>query len=76
MRGWHFCEFCDRDDRSFDPTHIEYRGRTVPLGDAEIRVQGAQGTLDAAPNLICHYVTEHAYAPPPEFIEAVSRHGP
>jgi hypothetical protein len=43
------------------------------LGDAEIRVVGKDGTWLIAPTLVLHYVTEHAYRPPAEFIDAVSR---
>ena len=32
---------------------------------------GATGRVYAAPTLIWHYVTEHGYRPPDEFIDAV-----
>lgn len=40
------------------------------VGSAEIRVF-YQGKTYAAPNLLYHYVVEHHYQPPSEFIEAV-----
>lgn len=43
------------------------------LGTAEIRVFGRDGTTYAAPDLILHYVAEHGYVPPDEFIDAVLR---
>lgn len=43
------------------------------LGTAEIRVFGRDGITYAAPDLILHYVSEHEYSPPDEFIAAVMR---
>lgn len=40
------------------------------FGKAEIRVQGT-GVVYAAPSLISHYVKEHEYAPPEEFVRWV-----
>jgi hypothetical protein len=40
------------------------------IGDGEIRVIG-KSAIYAAPTLIYHYVVEHQYKPPDEFIEAV-----
>jgi len=48
-------------------------GRSVVLGDAEIRVVAENGTLFVAPTLILHYVVEHGYQPPPEFVDALRR---
>ncbi|MFH8793434.1 hypothetical protein [Streptomyces sp. NPDC017941] len=71
MRGLHHCEFCDID-RSFvlgGPA-----GDTkVLLGSAEIRVEGADGTCYAAPDLVLHYITEHLYCPPEDFCRAAVR---
>ncbi|MFE4053375.1 hypothetical protein [Streptomyces sp. YIM B13518] len=45
----------------------------VWLGSAEIRVQGADGTRYAAPNLVIHCMTAHHYCPPEEFCRAAAR---
>lgn len=45
-------------------------GETVTLGSAEIRVIGATD-IYAAPDLIYHYVLEHHYRPPEDFVQAV-----
>jgi hypothetical protein len=37
----------------------------------EIRVFGASGQIYAAPSMIIHYVCDHHYCPPDEFIQAV-----
>jgi hypothetical protein len=51
---------------------VERGSDWVTVGDAEIRVGAEDGTWLVAPTLVLHYVTDHAYAPPPEFIEAVA----
>ena len=40
-------------------------------GNGQVRVVGADGRLYAAPTLVHHYVVEHHYKPPEEFILAV-----
>jgi hypothetical protein len=45
------------------------------LGSAEIRVFSNEGRIYAAPNLLFHYVCEHHYRPPKEFVQAL-RTGP
>lgn len=64
-RGWHYCELCPQQ-----PASPRAGNPLRPLGTAEIRVFFQQ-RIYAAPNLIHHYVTEHHYRPPDEFIEAV-----
>lgn len=57
MRGFHVCQFC----RSAD---------TEIRGNGELRVPGEPGVMYAAPIMVNHYVAEHGYAPPQEFITA------
>jgi hypothetical protein len=73
-RGFHHCPFCPPRAASEppSPTIVERGGESVVLGSAEIHVVGRDGTWLVAPNLVLHYVTDHAYVPPPEFIEAVT----
>lgn len=68
VRGFHVCEFCSPPPKYM--ICVERGGRKVWLGNAQIRVF-YQDWVYAAPNLIYHYVTEHQYRPPEEFIEAV-----
>jgi hypothetical protein len=58
MRGSQFCELCP--DQKVESSH-------------EIRAVGADGTRYAAPMLIHHYATAHAYQPPQVFVDAVLR---
>jgi hypothetical protein len=82
-RGVHTCQFCNVSDheryeqskeRYGEEAHwlsiYEEKAQPMSLGNGEIRVIG-QSTLYAAPTLIHHYVVEHNYKPPDEFIEAV-----
>jgi hypothetical protein len=71
-RGKHPCEFCVPPDqlRSGDE---RFNWSWERAGNGEIRVPGDSGITYAAPVLIVHYVSEHQYQPPQEFIEAVLR---
>jgi len=69
-RGMHLCELCDEPVRG---APLQVDGETVYLGNGEIRVTGEDGTVFAAPTLIAHYVAEHDYLPPQEFVDAVLR---
>ena len=64
MRGYHMCRLCRRP--YWPPIEVEFDGRHQMLGNGEIRVRGADGTLYAAPSLIAQYVGEHGYLPPVE----------
>lgn len=68
-RGWHVCDLpgCPLTGNVVHGPD----GTEMTLGSAEIWPSGADGTTYAAPNLIHHYVTDHGYRPPDEFIAAV-----
>lgn len=68
MRGYHQCQFCKSKAFGLETAR---KGKTLVLGSAEIRVKGKGGTVYAAPDLIYHYVAEHHYKPPQEFIDAL-----
>ena len=40
-------------------------------GSSEIRITGKDGKIYASPSMIVHYVDDHFYKPPQEFIDAV-----
>ena len=67
-RGYHVCDFCEKPTFGIP---INYPGRNVKIGSAEIRVRGQNEIVYAAPNMIYHYVQDHHYKPPAEFIDAV-----
>lgn len=51
--------------------YLRTSGFTYRLGHAEIRAVSDDGVLYVAPNLIIHYIVDHLYGPPAEFIAAV-----
>ena len=63
-RGWHTCEFCDGWLR--DGKLIADR-----IGNGDLRVPGLNGMVYVAPVMIRHYIREHHYRPPQEFIDAI-----
>lgn len=71
MRGEHRCELCS----SREPVDVEFSGRHMRLGSAEIWLPGGE-VVYAAPNLLWHYVERHRYLPPLSFLEAVQRASP
>jgi hypothetical protein len=71
-RGFHYCEFCKPPEglRAFGQNYLDVWA--IPRrGNGEVRVTAASGIVYAAPSLIWHYVVEHQYQPPQEFIRAV-----
>jgi len=69
-RGIHICEIC-KSSRVFEHFSAERDGERCWLGSAEIRVRCRSGIYYACPNLIYHYIRDHRYRPPQEFIDAV-----
>lgn len=68
-RGIYRNIYLDNRIDSFIACFEEYQ---ILLGTAEIRVINSEKTvIYAAPNLILHYILNHNYLPPEEFIEAV-----
>jgi hypothetical protein len=63
-RGFHICNLCQ------NPKIAAAHFKQLGLGTAEIRVF-YKGKTYAAPDLICHYVSDHQYHPPDEFVVAV-----
>lgn len=71
-RGCHVCAFCHppRDIIALDP-HYEEVWEMFRCGNGEIHITGEAGDDYIAPALIAHYVGEHQYQPPAEFVAAV-----
>ena len=67
-KGFHSCDFCGPE---WVMQEAERNGEKLGLGSAEILVRSNSGITYAAPDLIYHYIVEHQYQPPQEFIEAV-----
>lgn len=63
--GYHDCDFCDGSG-----TSVKSGDKRYLLGSGDILVFGPD-EIYLAPNLIYHYVADHDYLPPAEFISAV-----
>ncbi|MEY9861793.1 dihydropteroate synthase [Catenulispora sp. GAS73] len=70
-RGVHGCRFRHLFEADFQYRAV-YGTRVLYLGNAEIRVVAADGRQLTAPSLVVHYIRDHAYQPPAEFVEAVT----
>ncbi|SHL27611.1 DUF7919 family protein [Actinacidiphila paucisporea] len=70
-RGWHACPLPHEEGVLPYPYRAEAGDGTIALGSAEVRVRSASGDVLVAPDLAYHYVKDHHYLPPGEFIEAV-----
>ncbi|MFE5403463.1 hypothetical protein ACFQ9Z_19400 [Streptomyces sp. NPDC056580] len=73
-RGWHRCQLPHANGEDPYPATVEISGTRIALGGAEIRVVAKSGNWLIAPDLILHYIREHSYKPPQEFITAVIDH--
>jgi len=65
--GFHTCPFCHEDIG----VEVIRHGERATLGSAEIRVIGIGEMSYAAPDMIYHYIVDHGYLPPKDFIQAV-----
>jgi hypothetical protein len=72
-RGFHLCDIGQCAGLPpYPPPMASIDGREAILGSSEIRVAAPGGKLVyAAPNLIVHYMEEHGYLPPKEFLDAI-----
>lgn len=69
MRGNHICSFCGEGFKEI--VTAEHKGGVAYLGHSEIWIKGSNDVIYAAPTLVYHYIIEHSYLPPDEFVEAV-----
>lgn len=67
-RGFHQSPFMNFNTFGYP---VEYKGKEMLLGSAEIRVTEKSGKSYAAPNLIYHYIKDCGYLPPEDFIQAL-----
>jgi hypothetical protein len=82
-RGWHYCEVCveppdvvvsyvSNAGKIIDPNCSWMKWANHRRSNGEIRVT-YDGVTFAAPILIVHYIEEHGYRPPVEFLKAVEK---
>lgn len=71
-RGTHYCEFCEPP--IFSPRGENFVSTLIkdaPNGNGEIWIDGEEGIRYIAPILLMHYIEEHNYLPPKEFLAAL-----
>ncbi|SRR6266404_6148375 len=65
-RGVHSCNVCGNENIILSTAE-----KTI-LGRSEIWMpSGQEGQFFAAPSMVYHYIKDHHYLPPPEFISAI-----
>jgi hypothetical protein len=69
-RGFHTCPWC-LHGKNVLGIPIERDGVRLTLGHAEIRVICCLGIQYACPDMVYHYIKDHSYLPPQEFIDCV-----
>lgn len=67
-RGYHGCALCGNWEPGF-----ERQDQRIILGAAELWIPSDNDRIFVAPDLVIHYLREHSYRPPDEFITAVLR---
>jgi hypothetical protein len=83
-RGKHICEVCSQP-KDLIETYFPEKGKVDAKSqwvkwtaqrssNGEIRV-ASDGIIYAAPVLIVHYIEEHGYLPPTQFLEAIDKAG-
>jgi hypothetical protein len=74
-RGFHRCPLCARSAQPDLPptTTVASASGNFVVGGAEIRVDGPSGARYASPDMVIHYVEEHGYRPPDDYIDGVLR---
>lgn len=72
-RGFHRCPYCPTSPGSFGPTEYQtHDGKYLQLGSACLKVTDQQHRVWLAPNLVLHYISEHGYRPPSEFLNSAT----
>jgi hypothetical protein len=67
-RGHHGCPLCGNWEPWF-----ECQDQRIILGAAELWIPSDDDKIFITPDLVIHYLREHSYSPPAEFVTAVLR---
>ncbi len=74
--GWHNCEICSGKEQWYQEgkvgPQIKWRGRELYLYGHGHYLVRRRDTVYMCPALILHYILDHDYQPPKEFIDAVT----
>jgi len=72
-RGTHRCHFCQFPPDCYKavPEPLMHHGKQINVGNGEIFIRGMNNLVYVAPTMIYHYIRDHNYNPPEEFVDAV-----
>ncbi len=70
-RGCYVCDICEPTTEVKSNSEYLSAWESTRHGSALFRVVSKSGQAYIAPTLIVHYITEHQYRPPDEYLEAV-----
>jgi hypothetical protein len=76
MMGIHYCDFCNKKGTVFEDLRkpqVEFNNELINLGGSEVFVIKDK-TVFIAPSMVLHYVLDHEYLPPDEFIDALMQY--
>ena len=75
--GWHDCELCHGEDEWYPGGQVgqihEWQGRQLRIYGHGHFLNQYNEIVYLSPALILHYILDHEYQPPGEFIEAVEK---
>lgn len=73
--GWHDCEVCTTQDQRYPDDRVgpivRWRGRELRLYGHGHHLVRLASTVYMCPVLVLHYMLDHEYQPPAEFLKAV-----
>ena len=74
--GWHNCEICSGKEHWYPDGKVgpvvHWRGETLRLYGHGHYLVRLDKNVFMAPKLLLHYIVDHCYRPPSEFVEAVT----
>lgn len=74
-RGCHECEVCEKESPESGPQipqAVHWRGREAKIGSHDHHLVRLGNTVYMCPTMIVHYILDHGYRPPDEFLRAVA----
>jgi len=72
-RGFNTCNLCTPPEAIKENSDFVDAWYYTRRGSGILIIQGNSGTSYAVPTLLLHYITEHQYQPPDEFLSALDK---
>lgn len=70
--GTYCCSFCAKSGGYVEVGEKEVSEKRFYMGNAELWIPGKDDRIYATPTFIYHYIMDHHYQPPQEFLDAVA----